>query len=218
MIINRSDCIANFQFEENVTNSVISGTNGTVTGTTQYADSISGKAFDFDASTYVDIGNGSLSNSSDLTIFLRMNLDAHSAGDKIIVKGGFTSTDGWELVVASAATDTIRFRVRNSADTSWINADLILPETSLYAIRCEVNLSNNITLSAYTTGGVYTTATTTFSDSDYSNATENISIGDNTVGSNAMDGTVDDVTIVKSILTDEDFYRYYIGLGITDVS
>ena len=216
MIVNRADCIIKCQFEDNVTNLVSGGTSGTVTGSAAYVDSTKGRAFDFDGSTYIEFGNSDLSDSSDLTVFLRMNLDTHTTGDKIFAKRTTASANGFYMTVTASATDTLRFRIRNAADSAWVTVDLVLPETNLYAIRCEINLGTEITLSAYTTAGVLTTASTAYTSGRYTSNSDNICLGDLTAGNNGMDGKIDDFTVVKKILSDEDFYRYYMGMPISD--
>ena len=124
MIINRSDCISNFQFEGNVNNSVVSGTNGTVTGTEQYKSSISGKAFDFDGSNRVGVGNGSLSNSSNLTIFLKMNMDTLPTGGVIFSKKTSGTANGFLFNVTVSATNELRFRVRTASGSAWVDTVL----------------------------------------------------------------------------------------------
>jgi len=215
MIVNRTDAIANFQFEDNVTNST-GGTNGTVTGTTQYSNSISGRAFDFDGSTRIEYGNSGLSNSSDLTLLLRLNADTHTNGDKVFAKAGSTA-EGFYLFVNSAASDIYTWRVRNAADSAFVAVNITMPETQVYAIRCEIKLTNEITVSYYTTAGVLSTASTAFVDSTYASNASNMSLGDLAGGNNGFDGKIDDFTVVTGLLTDEDFYRYYMGLGITDL-
>ena len=217
MIVNRTDTIGVFQFEDTVNTSDNGGTNGTVTGTTAYVDTISGKGFDFDGSSRVSIGNSSLSNSSNITALLRMNLDTHTTNDKIFAKRSTANGNGFYLYIASSGGDVIRFRCRNAADSTWVAAELVMPETIPYAIRCEINLGTEITLSYYTIDGAFTTTTTAFTDSTYATNTDNINIGDFESGGQGMDGSIDDFTIIEGLISDEDFYRYYLGMGITDL-
>lgn len=216
MVINRSDSIGVFQFEGNVNTSDNGGTNGIVTGTTQYNTGLSGRCFDFDGSTIINIGESGLSNSSDLTVFLRMNLDSHSTGDAILAKKTSGVTDGFLFQMATAGTDTMRFIVRNAANSAWVEVNDVMPENTVYAVRLQIDLGNEITMDYYTTDGVLTTNSTAFSDSTYTSNSDNITLGNQTSG-NACDGEIDDVCIFTSLLTDEDFYRYYLGLGVTDL-
>ncbi len=212
MIINRSDCIINAQFEEDVINS--SGTNGTVTGTEQYIDSISGQGFDFDGSTYVSFGNSGLSNASDLTIFTLIDLDTQTNGDKMFGKRTAGNANAFFMTITATAA---LFRVRNAANSAWVSASLTVDMTTVRAMRFEINLTNDITVSAYDSSGVLTTVSTAFADATYTTNADDITTGDLDGGNDGMDGYIDNFTVITSILTDEDFYRYYMGLGITDL-
>ena len=216
MIINRSDALINAQFEGNATNST-GGTNGTWSGTEQYADSISGKAADFDGSSRVEFGNSGLSNSSSFTVFLRMNLDTHTGGDRVFSKTASTANGFW-LWVNSAASDTFRFYIRNGTDTALVFAEITLPENTAYAIRCVLDLVNDeMTVSAYENDGTFSTSSTVYTQSDYTSNADNITVGNFSGGGNGSDGLVDDFTFIEGLLSEEDFYRFYMGLGVTDL-
>ena len=83
MIINRSDAQFFYQFENNVTDSL--GLNsGTVNGTAAYIDSISGKSFDFNGSTQIDTGLGSLDNTKPFSLMMRADFDSLASTRRLI--------------------------------------------------------------------------------------------------------------------------------------
>jgi hypothetical protein len=110
----------------------------------------------------------------------------------------------------------MRFRVKGGA-ASYTNVSLNLSETNLYALRMEIKINNEITISSYGVDGSYNTASTAFPYTVYTSTTDNITIGDASNGFNGVDGVADDFTVITSLLPEEDFYRYYMGLGVTDL-
>lgn len=218
MLINRSDTLGVFYFENSLNTSDSGGSNGTVTGTEQYADSISGKGFDFNGSTRVGVGQGSLSNSTDLTILMKMNLDSLASGDVMFAKKTSGITKGFLFNVNNAGVDDLRWRVRNAADSAFIECISTLPENNVYAVMLEIELGVEIRLSYYKIDGTLTTVSTAFTDSTYATDSSEISIG-NQISGQACDGKIDEVIIKTGIFVNplEEFYRYYLGLGISDL-
>lgn len=215
MIINRSDAIQVFQFEGNVNTSIPSGTNGTVTGTEQYASGVSGQAFDFDGASFVDSGVN-FSGTGDFTILLRGDITSEDGNVRRYVSN-LSSTNGF-FFLYNGGSGVYFFRVRGSSG----NIDLSIADSNFsedpYAFMLYFKSSTEIGIKAFDSNGVFQTFTTAHGDATWVNSANNIHIGAKSDDSQWMDGSIDDVVVIDgAVLTDEDFYRYYMGFGITDL-
>lgn len=229
MLLNRSDILFYYQFEGN-TNDSIAINNGTVIGTELYTPSMSGMGFDFNGATYIDTGIDAslLDNTKPFTMLLRgrfINYEEENQ-DKVFIacreKG--ENQEGFILQYLDSA-NTIRLGVRNAANTSSNFAEITATTVNEedYAVICAGFYPNNkIFISNFSLKGFSNTTETLIpSESSWSNSNNvgNIFIGSTspTNSISNMDRDLDTICFLQGEVSDEDIYRFYMGLGLTDL-
>lgn len=222
MLINRKDARLYYPLEGNVNDYAGGGADASVNGTSTYVDSISGKAFDFDGSTQINTGIANLNNGS-FSVLLRGSFDAFTSNQRLIsYQTSGTGNPSWLLRYDNTAS-SVKFFVRNQADSGYHTceiADSLLSTGTIYAIHAYFDAGTEVGIEVYEQDGTLNTNTSSTTDTTFTNNSSNLVIGSDSNLSSPTDylnGVIDDcIYIDGSKITSDEFYRFYLGLGLED--
>mgnify|MGYP002624542244 CR=1 FL=1 len=92
--------VASLSFEDNLTDSTGNGNDGTITGTENYVEGVSGKALYLNGSSYVDLGTSGTLQPENLTVSMWVCADGTMSGEEMLVwfkPSGNYQGKGWYL-------------------------------------------------------------------------------------------------------------------------